>query len=111
MFNSQVQTPETGAHRTVVPDVGVESGGLIACQWRGQHHVASSSRRVRPMVELYGRLNDRQLRVLRWVADGCPDGETAYASYKRTAASLQDRSCAKPSSTPARSMSTSTARK
>jgi len=43
------------------------------------------------MVELYGRLNDRQLRVLRWVADGCPDGEMAYASYKRTAASLQDR--------------------
>jgi hypothetical protein len=42
-------------------------------------------------VDLYGRLNDRQVRVLRWVADGCPADRMADEFFKRTAASLQDR--------------------
>jgi hypothetical protein len=36
-------------------------------------------------------LSDRQLQVLRWIADGCLEETMADAYYKRTAASLQDR--------------------
>jgi hypothetical protein len=43
------------------------------------------------MVDLYGRLNDRQLRVLRWVADGYPADGMTDEFFKRSAASLQDR--------------------
>lgn len=37
------------------------------------------------------RLNDRQVDVLRWVADGCPDGVMEGYSYKLTARALHDR--------------------
>jgi hypothetical protein len=36
-------------------------------------------------------LNARQAEVLRWIADGCPDGRMAGYSYKTTAVALQNR--------------------
>lgn len=36
-------------------------------------------------------LNRRQLDVLRWINEGCPDGRWTGASYKATAAALQNR--------------------
>lgn len=36
-------------------------------------------------------VNARQLEVLRWVADGCPEGVMADASYKTTAVALRNR--------------------
>jgi excisionase family DNA binding protein len=43
------------------------------------------------MVDRYAPLNERQLAVLRWVADGCPDGAMTGFSYKTTALALQER--------------------
>lgn len=43
------------------------------------------------MVDRYAPLNQRQLAVLRWIADGCPDGVMAGFSYKTTALALQER--------------------
>lgn len=43
------------------------------------------------MVSLRQPLNSRQLEVLGWIADGCPDGVMANASYKLTAGALRDR--------------------
>ncbi|GJO17872.1 hypothetical protein NJB1507_08400 [Mycobacterium marinum] len=36
-------------------------------------------------------LNTRQLDVLRWIGEGCPDGRWSNTSYKATAAALQNR--------------------
>src|SRR5215211_3409958 len=36
-------------------------------------------------------LNDKQVRVLRWVADGCPDGVMHGDSHKLSAAALRSR--------------------
>lgn len=36
-------------------------------------------------------LNTRQLEVLRWINEGCPDGRWTGISYKATAAALQNR--------------------
>lgn len=36
-------------------------------------------------------LNQRQVEVLRWIADGCPDGVVEGYSYKHTAGALHDR--------------------
>lgn len=36
-------------------------------------------------------LNTRQLDVLRWISDGCPDGRWTDFTYKTTAKSLQNR--------------------
>ena len=38
-----------------------------------------------------GPLNPRQLEVLQWIADGCPDGVTAEPTYKTSAAALKSR--------------------
>lgn len=40
-----------------------------------------------------GRVNDRQLEVLRWIADGCPEGRWTEDdfSYKTSAAALKSR--------------------
>jgi hypothetical protein len=36
-------------------------------------------------------LSDRQVEVLRWIADGCPDGVMTDFTYKTTAVALQNR--------------------
>jgi hypothetical protein len=36
-------------------------------------------------VDLYGPLNPRQVAVLRWIAEGCPDGVMTGSTYKMTA--------------------------
>lgn len=36
-------------------------------------------------------LNDRQLAVLQWIADGCPDGVLEGHGHKTTAGALRDR--------------------
>lgn len=36
-------------------------------------------------------VNARQLEVLRWIADGCPDGVMADDTYKQSAAALKSR--------------------
>lgn len=36
-------------------------------------------------------LNTRQLDVLRWIGDGCPDGRWSNTGYRATAAALQNR--------------------
>lgn len=36
-------------------------------------------------------LNTRQLDVLRWISDGCPDGRWTDSTYKTTAKSLENR--------------------
>lgn len=43
-----------------------------------------------------GRVNDRQLEVLRWIADGCPEGKWPEDdfSYKTSAAALKSRGLA-----------------
>jgi hypothetical protein len=43
------------------------------------------------MVNLNAPLNDRQLEVLKWIADGCQAGEMTAPTYKTTAIALQDR--------------------
>jgi hypothetical protein len=42
-------------------------------------------------VALDTPLNTRQLDVLRWISDGCPDGRWADSTYKTTAKSLENR--------------------
>ena len=37
------------------------------------------------------KLNTRQLEVLKWIADGCPDGVMEDFTYKTTAVALQSR--------------------
>jgi hypothetical protein len=37
------------------------------------------------------KLNTRQLEVLKWMADGCPDGVMEDFTYKTTAVALQSR--------------------
>jgi len=39
-------------------------------------------------------LNDRQLEVLRWIANGCPDGVMLDSSYKTTTVALRNRGLA-----------------
>jgi hypothetical protein len=36
-------------------------------------------------MRLTDPLNDRQLEVLRWIANGCPDGIMTGHAYKTTA--------------------------
>src|SRR5690625_1372017 len=36
-------------------------------------------------------LNDRQIEVLRWIGDGCPDGRWADFTFKTTANALASR--------------------
>ncbi|WP_161849191.1 hypothetical protein [Frankia sp. ACN1ag] len=40
------------------------------------------------MVDLRAPLNARQLEVLRWINDGCPDGVMDGHSHKVTASAL-----------------------
>jgi hypothetical protein len=46
-------------------------------------------------MRLTDPLNDRQLQVLRWIADGCRDGIMTGHAYKTTARALQDRQLVK----------------
>ena len=39
-------------------------------------------------------LNERQLEVLEWIADGCPDGVWSDFTYKHTCYALADRGLA-----------------
>ncbi len=43
------------------------------------------------MVRLTDPLNDTQVAVLKWIADGCSEGVMHGFSYKTTAKALQDR--------------------
>lgn len=43
------------------------------------------------MVNRYQPLSDRQMKVLKWVVDGCPDGRWEDYSFKRTTYALADR--------------------
>lgn len=43
------------------------------------------------MVDRHSLLKPSQVAVLRWIADGCPDGVMQGHSYKTTALALQDR--------------------
>jgi len=43
------------------------------------------------VVNRTGRLNTRQLEVLNWIANGCPDGVMKDFTYKTTAVALQGR--------------------
>lgn len=43
------------------------------------------------MVDRRAPLNEGQLDVLRWIADGCPDGVMEGYTYKTTALALQNR--------------------
>ena len=43
------------------------------------------------MARRFARLSGRQLEVLRWAADGCPDGVWQDFSYKTTAYALAGR--------------------
>jgi len=47
------------------------------------------SRYTEPVTRTFSPLNDRQLEVLRWVGDGCPDGVMEGYSYKTTAVALE----------------------
>ncbi|WP_285486253.1 hypothetical protein [Amycolatopsis taiwanensis] len=42
-------------------------------------------------MRLTDPLNARQLDVLRWIADGCPDGVMSGDSHKLTARALESR--------------------
>jgi hypothetical protein len=42
-------------------------------------------------MKITGRLNARQVEVLRWILDALPDGVMTGSSYKTTAAALQAR--------------------
>lgn len=44
-------------------------------------------------------LNDRQLEVLRWIDEGCPQGVMTGSTYKKSARALQDRRLVKISRT------------
>lgn len=43
------------------------------------------------MVNRAAPINARQLKVLKWIADGCPDGVMKDYTYKTTATALQGR--------------------
>jgi hypothetical protein len=43
------------------------------------------------VVERTAPLKERQVEILRWIADGCPAGAMQGYSYKTTAVALQDR--------------------
>ena len=43
------------------------------------------------MARRFALLSDRQLQVLRWVGDGCPDGVWEDSGYKHSAYALADR--------------------
>lgn len=43
------------------------------------------------MVNRADAINARQLHVLQWIADGCPDGVMKDFTYKTTAVALQGR--------------------
>jgi hypothetical protein len=43
------------------------------------------------VVNLSAPISPRQVEVLRWIADGCPDGVVTGYSYKTTAKALQGR--------------------
>lgn len=43
------------------------------------------------MVNRAAPVNARQLEVLQWIADGCPDGVMKDYTYKTTAVALQGR--------------------
>jgi hypothetical protein len=43
------------------------------------------------MVNLSAPISPRQVEILRWIADGCPDGVMTGYSYKTTAKALQGR--------------------
>lgn len=43
------------------------------------------------MVRRFRPLSERQVKILDWVADGCPDGVWADTTHKRTAYALADR--------------------
>jgi hypothetical protein len=40
------------------------------------------------MVDYTSALNARQVEVLSWIADGCPDGVMTGHTYKTTAVAL-----------------------
>lgn len=42
-------------------------------------------------------LNHRQVKVLRWISEGCPDGRWTDFTYKATASALQSRRLVKVS--------------
>jgi excisionase family DNA binding protein len=42
-------------------------------------------------VDLYGPLNSRQVAVLRWISDGCPEGVMEGFTYKTVAVALRNR--------------------
>jgi hypothetical protein len=44
-----------------------------------------------PMVSRTSPLNARQVEVLRWIGEGCPDGVMTDFTYKTTAVALQGR--------------------
>lgn len=50
-------------------------------------------------MRLTDPLNDRQLEVLRWIDEGCPQGVTTGSTYKKSAQALQDRWLVKISKT------------
>jgi hypothetical protein len=43
------------------------------------------------MVDVTAPLNQRQIQVLRWIGDGCPDGVMTGHTHKTTAVALQGR--------------------
>jgi hypothetical protein len=49
------------------------------------------------MARSFGPLNERQVAVLRWIADGCPNGVMEGDSYKVSAVALQSRGLAQVS--------------
>jgi hypothetical protein len=49
------------------------------------------SRYTEPVTRTFSPLNDRQLEVLRWIGDGCPNGVIEGYSYKTTAVALGNR--------------------
>jgi hypothetical protein len=49
------------------------------------------SRYTEPVTRTFSPLNDRQLEVLRWIGDGCPDGVIEGYSHKTTANALGNR--------------------
>jgi hypothetical protein len=51
----------------------------------------SRSHYTEPVTRTFSPLNDRQLEVLRWIGDGCPDGVMEGYSYKTTAVALRNR--------------------
>jgi hypothetical protein len=55
------------------------------------------SRSVGLMAEGSVLLNDAQMKVLRWVKKGCPEGQVHGYSYKATALALQNRKLVKVS--------------